>query len=152
MRKRCIDYNANGRWFQVLSISGPAFVHFFSSPGIQWPYAAQTGGDAPWIRIWMTGSSAGKAPRRATADTRLLPLCADGCARRFFRLRAAAQPVANAPRARGVGTGARWKFGVFTEHCAAFLFIKTLTKREAAAILKMQRGRVATPQGAALLQ
>ena len=40
----------------------------------------------------MTGSSAGKAPRRATADTRQLPLCADGCARRFFRLRAAAQP------------------------------------------------------------
>ncbi len=59
---------------------------------------------------------AGKAPRRATADTRQLPLCADGCARRFFRLRAAAQPVANAPRTRGVGTCARWKFGVFTEH------------------------------------
>ena len=44
------------------------------------------------MRIWTTGSSAGKAPRRATADTRLLPLCADGCARRFFRLRAAVQP------------------------------------------------------------
>ena len=100
----------------------------------------------------MTGSSAGKAPRRATADTRQLPLCADGCARRFFRLRAAVQPDANAPRARGVGTGAWRKFGVFAEHYAAFLFIKTLTKRESAAILKMQRGRVATPQGAALLQ
>ena len=64
----------------------------------------------------MTGSSAGKAPRRATADTWQLPLCADGCARRFFRLRTAAQPVANAPRTQGVGTGVRWKFGVFTEH------------------------------------
>ena len=60
----------------------------------------------------MTGSSAGKAPRRATADTRQLPLCANGCTRRFFRLRDGAQPVANAPRTRGVGTGARWKFGV----------------------------------------
>lgn len=127
-------------------------MHFFTPPDIQWPYAAQTGGDAPWMRIWTTGSSAGKAPRRATADTRQLPLCANGCARRFFLLRAGAQQVANAPRTRGVGTGARRKFGVFAEHYSVFLFIKTLTKREAAAILKMQRGRVATPQGAALLQ
>lgn len=38
-------YNANGRWFQVLSISRPLFVHFFRPPGIQWPYAVETGGE-----------------------------------------------------------------------------------------------------------
>ena len=38
-------YNANGRWFQVLSISRPLFVHFFRPSGIQWPYAVETGGE-----------------------------------------------------------------------------------------------------------
>lgn len=126
-------------------------MHFFAPRHIQWPYANHPGGENTWARTSTTGSSAARAPLRATAEPKLLPLCADGHARRFSFC-APRGGFASAPHAGALARGSE-KFGVFTEHFIQFLLIKSLTKRRRTAILQPEPEKSSSPsRGAAPLE